>query len=124
MGSWQAVNNASLTVIGILIIPRTQRLHHALNLYPFPQLIVAAVAARLDVAKIRSTCVRVRPPPNLAPRTAAQSRHRTAPSGRAPKDRSERLGHHSAGYTLDVYSAVLPSMHRDVVDRLSSFLGK
>lgn len=38
---------ASLTVIGILIIPRTERLHHALNLYPFPHLIVAAVVARL-----------------------------------------------------------------------------
>lgn len=50
-GPWQAETflllTASLTVIGILIIPRTERLHHALNLYPFPQLIVAAVVARL-----------------------------------------------------------------------------
>ena len=45
-------------------------------------------------------------------------------AGVHPKIVQERLGHHSAGYTLDVYSAVLPSMQRDAVDRLSSFLGK
>jgi hypothetical protein len=34
-------------VVGLLIVPRTERIHHALNLYPFPQLVVATVAAGL-----------------------------------------------------------------------------
>jgi hypothetical protein len=34
----------------------------------------------------------------------------------------ERLGHHSAAFTLDVYSAVIPALQRDAVERLSDLI--
>lgn len=40
-------------------------------------------------------------------------------AGVHPKIVQERLGHHSAAFTLDVYSAVIPAMQRDAVERLS-----
>lgn len=40
-----------------------------------------------------------------------------------PKVVQERLGHASVGITLDVYSHVIPAMHRDAVRSLGSALG-
>ena len=37
-----------------------------------------------------------------------------------PKIVQERLGHWSNAFTMDVYSAVMPTMQRDAVDRLRS----
>jgi integrase len=43
-------------------------------------------------------------------------------AGESPKVVQERLGHSSIGVTLDVYSAVLPNMQRDAVDRLAAIM--
>jgi integrase len=40
-------------------------------------------------------------------------------SGEHPKVVQERLGHSSISVTLDIYSAVLPNMQRDAVERLA-----
>lgn len=40
-------------------------------------------------------------------------------AGVHPKITQERLGHHSAAFTMDVYSAVLPTMQREALERLS-----
>lgn len=40
-------------------------------------------------------------------------------AGVSPKVIQERLGHSSIGVTLDIYSAVLPDMQRDAVERLA-----
>lgn len=44
-------------------------------------------------------------------------------SGAHPKVVQERLGHASASFTMDRYSAVLPAMQRDAVDRLCRAIG-
>lgn len=55
--------------------------------------------------------------------TIRQLRHSHATAllstGESPKVVQERLGHSSISVTLDVYSAVLPNMQRDAVDRLA-----
>ena len=40
-----------LTALGLLLTPRAARIHHALNLYPFPQLVVASAAVALWKAR-------------------------------------------------------------------------
>ncbi|MEE9609280.1 MAG: hypothetical protein V3U03_16190, partial [Myxococcota bacterium] len=45
---------AIVTALGLLLTPRAARVHHALNLYPFPQLVVASVAVALWRARERS----------------------------------------------------------------------
>jgi hypothetical protein len=40
-------------------------------------------------------------------------------AGVNPKVTSERLGHHSTAFTLDVYSHVVPGMQQQAVQRLS-----
>jgi integrase len=56
--------------------------------------------------------------------TIRQLRHSHATdllaAGEQPKVVQERLGHSSIGVTLDVYSAVLPNMQRDAIDRLGA----
>ncbi len=42
---------AVVTALGLLLTPRAARVHHALNLYPFPQLVVASVAVALWKAR-------------------------------------------------------------------------
>ncbi len=44
-------------------------------------------------------------------------------SGVHPKIVQERLGHRSAAFTLDVYSAVVPAMQKDAIERLSADIG-
>jgi integrase len=44
-------------------------------------------------------------------------------AGIHPKIAQERLGHHSAAFTLDVYSSVLPTMQREAIQRLSESAG-
>ena len=44
-------------------------------------------------------------------------------SGANPKVVAERLGHSSISVTLEIYSAVLPNMQRDAVERLAESLG-
>ncbi len=39
-----------LTVLGILLIPRAVRIHHLMNVYPLPQLVVAVAIARIWTA--------------------------------------------------------------------------
>jgi len=55
--------------------------------------------------------------------TIRQLRHSHATAllsaGESPKVVQERLGHSSISVTLDVYSAVLPNMQRDAVERLA-----
>ena len=59
----------------------------------------------------------------LARITIRQLRHSHATallrSGAHPKIVQERLGHSSIRVTLDVYSAVLPNMQREAVERLA-----
>ena len=56
--------------------------------------------------------------------TIRQLRHSHATAllsaGESPKVVQERLGHSSISVTLDVYSAVLPNMQRDAVERLAA----
>jgi len=40
-------------------------------------------------------------------------------AGVHPKVASERLGHHSVAFTLDVYSHVLPGMQSDAASRVA-----
>jgi hypothetical protein len=35
----------------------------------------------------------------------------------------ERVGHHSAGFTLDSYGGTFPSQHRDAADRFAALVG-
>lgn len=55
--------------------------------------------------------------------TIRQLRHSHATAllsaGESPKVVQERLGHSSISVTLDVYSAVLPNMQREAVERLA-----
>jgi ATP/maltotriose-dependent transcriptional regulator MalT len=44
-------------------------------------------------------------------------------AGEHPKIVQERLGHSSISITLDTYSAVLPNMQRDAVERLAATMG-
>ena len=44
-------------------------------------------------------------------------------AGIHPKIAQERLGHHSAAFTMDVYSSVLPTMQREAIERLSESAG-
>ncbi|MBA2726291.1 MAG: tyrosine-type recombinase/integrase [Actinobacteria bacterium] len=44
-------------------------------------------------------------------------------AGEHPKIVQERLGHSSISVTLDIYSAVLPNMQRDAVERLAAIMG-
>lgn len=43
-------------------------------------------------------------------------------AGTHPKVVQERLGHSSISVTLDTYSAVIPTMQRDAIDRLAAFI--
>ena len=45
-------------LVGILATPRAVRIHHALNLYPFPQLVVAIVLVRLSRLRVQSAALR------------------------------------------------------------------
>ena len=60
----------------------------------------------------------------MRPITIRQLRHSHATAllaaGESPKIVQERLGHASIRTTLDVYSAVLPNMQREAVDRLTA----
>jgi len=55
--------------------------------------------------------------------TICQLRHSHATAlltaGESPKVVQERLGHSSISVALDVYSAVLPNMQREAVERLA-----
>jgi len=42
-----------LLAVGIFLTPRTVRIHHSLNLYPFPQLVVAIALVRFGAAAAR-----------------------------------------------------------------------
>jgi len=51
-GDWSrgnafALATALLTLIGLALTPRATRIHHALNVYPFPHLVIAAAAVTL-----------------------------------------------------------------------------
>jgi integrase len=60
--------------------------------------------------------------------TIRQLRHSHATAllaaGVAPKVVQERLGHSSIKTTMDIYSAVLPGMQRDAVERLASKMAR
>ena len=60
---------------------------------------------------------------DLRPIAMRQLRHSHATAllaaGEHPKVVQERLGHSSISITLDSYSAVLPNMRRDAVERLA-----
>ncbi|MGI8516939.1 MAG: tyrosine-type recombinase/integrase [Acidimicrobiia bacterium] len=43
-------------------------------------------------------------------------------AGEHPKIEQERLGHSSISITLDTYSAVLPNMQREAVERLAQMM--
>jgi hypothetical protein len=43
-----------LTALGLLATPRAARIHHTMNVYPFPQLVVAIAATRLWAARGRA----------------------------------------------------------------------
>jgi len=43
-------------------------------------------------------------------------------AGESPKVVQERLGHASITTTLDIYSAVLPNMQRQAIDRLAAMM--
>jgi hypothetical protein len=47
-----------LTALGILATPRTVRIHHTMNVYPFPQLVVAIAAIRLWRGRDRAAWAR------------------------------------------------------------------
>ncbi|CAN5309139.1 site-specific integrase [soil metagenome] len=63
----------------------------------------------------------------LRPISMRQLRHSHATAllaaGEHPKIVQERLGHSSISITLDTYSAVLPNMQRDAVERLARSMG-
>ena len=65
---------------------------------------------------------------NLRPIAMRQLRHSHATAllaaGEHPKIVQERLGHSSISITLDTYSAVLPNMQRDAVERLALTMGQ
>jgi integrase len=42
--------------------------------------------------------------------------------GVSPKVASERLGHHSTAFTLDVYSHVVPGMQAEAAERVSDLV--
>ena len=44
-------------------------------------------------------------------------------AGIAPKVIQERVGHHSAGFTLDNYGGTFPSQHRETADRFAALVG-
>jgi integrase len=44
-------------------------------------------------------------------------------AGVHPKVVSERLGHSSVAFTLDVYSASLPDMQEEAAEKLEAMLG-
>jgi integrase len=46
-----------------------------------------------------------------------------AKAGVPAKVISERLGHHSAGFTLDAYGGTFPSQHREAAERFAALLG-
>ena len=46
-----------------------------------------------------------------------------AAAGVPAKVIQERVGHHSAGFTLDNYGGTFPSQHRDAVERLAALVG-
>ena len=62
----------------------------------------------------------------LRPIAMRQLRHSHATAllaaGEHPKIVQERLGHSSISITLDIYSAVLPNMQRDGVERLARLM--
>lgn len=43
-------------------------------------------------------------------------------SGVNPKVASERLGHHSVAFTLDVYSHVVPGMQAEAAEQISDLI--
>lgn len=49
-----ALATLALAVALLLAIPRAERIHHVLNVYPFPQLVVASALVRLGSAEGRS----------------------------------------------------------------------
>ncbi len=59
--------------------------------------------------------------------TIRQLRHSHATAllaaGVPPKVVQERLGHSSIAITMNVYSAVLPGMQRDAVEKLAAIMG-
>lgn len=63
----------------------------------------------------------------LPPLTIRQLRHSHATAllaaGVPPKVVQERLGHSSIAITMNVYSAVLPGMQRDAVEKLAAIIG-
>lgn len=63
---------------------------------------------------------------SLPPVTVKQLRHSHATAllaaGENPKIVQERLGHASIQTKLDIYSAVLPNMQRQAIDRLAAFM--
>lgn len=63
---------------------------------------------------------------NLPRITVKQLRHSHATAllaaGESPKVVQERLGHASITTTLDIYSAVLPNMQRQAIDRLAAMM--
>jgi len=48
---------AWLIAIGLLLTPRAVRIHHALNLYPFPHIVVAVACVRLGAGRSRGARV-------------------------------------------------------------------
>ena len=46
-----------------------------------------------------------------------------AAAGIPPKVIQERVGHHSAGFTLDNYGGTFPSQHREAADRFAALVG-
>lgn len=68
-------------------------------------------------------CVALSRTAGLRTITICQLRHSHATAlltaGESPKVVQERLGHSSISVALDVYSAVLPNMQREAVERLA-----
>ena len=73
--------------------------------YSFDRLIVKAELPRIRFHDIRHTAASM-----------------WLAAGIHPKIVQERLGHASIGITLDVYSHVLPSVHREAADRIGAIL--
>ena len=63
--------------------------------------------------------------PPLTIRQKPRHSHATAllAAGVPPKVVQERLGHSSIAITMNVYSAVLPGMQRDAVEKLAAIIG-
>jgi integrase len=82
-----------------------------------------AAGAVVGLVGLPSARQRARATKNTVPRFTARARHSIV-IRRHPKAVSERLGHSSTAFTMDTYSAVIPSLGRAAADAADRLFGE